>query len=82
MLQGNEVSPLENLAENMNRSLRKENNNILEDQTMWVEKQHELLTLIQRKRDIEVDIKHHNQDIIVLSGKRRKLDCEWMTLSP
>ena len=68
------MSPLENLAKNMTRSLRKENNSILEDQTMWVEKQHELLTLVQKKADREVDIKHRNHDIVVLSGKRRKLD--------
>lgn len=41
---------------------------------MWVEKQHELLTLVQKKADMEVDIKHRNHDIVVLSGKRRKLD--------
>lgn len=47
---------------------------MLEDQTMWVEKQHEHLSLIQERRDTEQKIRKRHQDILILTGRKRKLD--------
>lgn len=47
---------------------------MMDDQTSWVEKQHQLLNLTQEQKDVEANIKHRNQDVIVLTGKKMKLD--------
>ncbi|XP_067928587.1 coiled-coil domain-containing protein 40-like [Watersipora subatra] len=72
--EGNEVSPLENVTLNLAKTLRKQSHNMLDAQTMWVEKQQEFMNLITEKHELAVSIKRQNQAILVLNGRKSKLD--------
>ena len=71
---------MENVTVNLTKALRKESKSILDDQTMWVEKQQEFLSLVKDKQDVDIDIKKKHQNILILTGKKRKLDGKFLHL--
>lgn len=70
------MSPLENLVLNLTKSVNKESSNILDDQTAWIERQHEFLRLIQMKVEKERLTRDQRHQAVILEGRKRQLDCK------
>ena len=68
------MSPLENLLNSITKTLRKESRSMLDDQTLWAEEQGNYLSLTKEKHDIAKGTRLRQNEIVILSGRKRKLD--------